>query len=144
MSFEQRGDALCYITPDGIEINIQDGLTEMGWFESAINLCLTAGNMKDDVTPSTKKYEYMGNEDEETAYRFRSRFLSMLNGRPLSSQLIKDLAVAASLDLVEGFGDYIETATCNVSIDTVDSVTVTSLIEMADGRTFTAENRFYK
>lgn len=144
MSFTQLGDVRAYITPDGIEINIENGYTEMGWFESAINLCLVGGNMDDNATPATDKKQWMGNEDEDTAYRFRSRFLHLLNGRPITSQLLRDLGEAAGLDIVDGFGDYLDSVTCDVSIDGLNKITVYSVLKMNDGESVSVENVFYK
>lgn len=144
MSFEQRGDVLCYITPDGIEVNFENGLIEMGWIESHINMCLCGGNKDDNVTPDTEKYEWMGNEDEEPAYRFRSRFISMFHGRPINSQLAYDLAGAAALDIADGSGDELDSVVCNVSIDSSTKITLKSNMRFKDGTTVSAENEFYK
>lgn len=144
MSFTQNGDVLCYITPDGIEINIENGLTEMGWWESAINLCLCGGSIGDNVTPDTKKYEWVGNEDEEPENSFRSRFISLFHGRPITSQLAVDLAGAASLDLVDGFGAYVKDVVCSVSIDNSEKITLSCEILVVDGKTISTQNEFYK
>lgn len=143
MTFQQKGDALFYITPNGGEINISNGLTKMGWWESHINLCLCGGNMADTATPDTDHLQWMGNEDEETAYKFRSRFLSMLNGRPITSQLVRELGEAAALDIVEGSGDKVQSVICDVSIDESGKITVQSNISMADGSVVSVENEFY-
>lgn len=144
MTFEQKGDVRCYVTPDGIEINVENGLAEMAWFESAINLCLAGGNMEDAANPSTASKEWMGNEDEEPENRFRSRFMHMLNGRPMSSQLIRDLGEAASLDIIDGFGSYINSASCVANIDGLDKITLKSKLEMKDGKNVEFLSEFYK
>lgn len=145
MNTLQRGDVLATFLPDGIEINVENGLTEMTMaMESAVGLCLSGGNKDDNSTPSTDHLQWMGNEDEEPENQFRSRFQSLLNGRPLSSQLVKEMSEAAALDIVDGFPGYIKTATSKVAIDAQNKITVLSRVEAVDGKFYVLENEIYK
>lgn len=145
MNTVQTGDILAIFSPDGIDMTVENGVTEMtALLSTAIGLCLTCGNKDDSVTPSTENLQYMGNEDEQPENKFRSRFLNMLNGRALSSQLVKDLSVAASLDIVDGLKGYVKTASCTVSIDANNKVTVSSKVEGIDGKFFYVESEIYK
>lgn len=145
MNTLQRGDVLAFFVPDGIEINVENGITEMTTaMESATGLCLSGGNKDDNATPATENLQWMGNEDEEPENKFRSRFQALLSGRPISSQLVKELSEAAALDIVDGFPGYIKTATCAVSIDAQNKVTVSSIMEAIDGKFYDVKNEIYK
>ena len=66
-------------------------------------MALCGGNRKDNGTPATKKFEWMGNEDELSENQLHSRFDYLLDGRPITSQLIRDMGEAAALDLLDCF-----------------------------------------
>jgi hypothetical protein len=132
-TLNQIGDVLFYQTLDGGEMNIENGLSEMTVLESSVYLCLVGGNVEDDASPSGEKYQWSGNEDEPEEFRFRSRFLSLLNGRPITSQLIRDIGEAAALDIIDGHPGYISAVECSVSIDGHRKITVVSNITLASG-----------
>ena len=141
MSLVQQGDTLLFLTADGAEISVIDGVTEMTqMMESAALLCLMGGNRDDDATSAGKKYEWMGNEDEDEENQFRSRFQNKLQGRAITSQLLKDLGEAAALDILNGFAGLIESVKSNVTIDEHRKLTVTSQIEMIGGKIVIVEN----
>lgn len=136
MSLIQRGDALFFTTTDGGEINVTNGVTEMTQaYESAVTLCLGGGNIDDANTVETKKYEWMGNEDEIEEYKLRSRFNNILaSGRAITSQFIRDLGEAAALDILECFSGVGATAVnSTVAITGKNKLEVYSQIEMRNG-----------
>lgn len=136
MSLVQRGDILFYNTLDGGEIIVSNGVTEMTQaYEPAITICLGGGNVEDANTVETKKYEYMGNEDEPDENKLRSRFNSLINsGRPVTSQLIRDLGEAAALDILDCFASIgAKSVKSTVASDGKNKFTVYSKIEMSGG-----------
>lgn len=146
MSLVQRGDTLFYTTTDGGEIIVSDGLTDMTQaYESAITLCLGGGNIEDANTVETKKYEWMGNEDEIDEYRLRSRFNNIISsGRAITSQLIRDLGEAASLDIMDCFsGIGAQSATSQVAIAGKNKMTLSTRIEMANGDFVDVQNEVF-
>ena len=134
-SYNQNGDVLFYQTLDGGEVNFENGLAEMTTLlETSIYLCLVGGNAEDDGTPAGKKYEWSGNEDEQNENRFRSRFQSLLNGNPITSQLIRDLGEAAALDILDGHPGLIDSVLSQVIIDDHRKITVKSYIILANSQ----------
>ena len=146
MSLTQKGDVLFTHTPDGGEMSVIDGITEMTVaMESAAQLCLTGGNKDDYNTADTEKNQWMGNEDEEPQYRFRSRFNSLLySGRPITSQLIRDMGEAAALDILDGFAGYLNTVTSQVTVTAKNHFTVESTIETVEGKFIDIQNEIFR
>ena len=134
-SYNQQGDIHFYQTLDGGEVNFENGLIEMTrMLESSVYLCLVGGNAEDDGTPSGKKYEWSGNEDEPDDKRFRSRFQALLNGKPITSQLIRDLGEAAALDIIDGHPGIVESVLSQVLIDGHRKLNIISYIILANSQ----------
>lgn len=132
----QQGDMRFYCTTDGGELYFEGGLVESTVIESAVYLCLMGGNMEDEMTIDTKKYQWMGNEDEEPQNQFRSRFQALIYGRPITSELINTLGEAAALDILDGFNGYADKVECQVKANSKNNFTVTSKITAIDGKFF--------
>lgn len=138
MTLKQAGDALFFSTPDGGEINVEDGVTEMTeLLESSVFLCLAGGNREDNVTPSTEKLQWMGNEDEEDKDKFRSRTGALIHGRPLTSALIKEVGESAALDILDGLGNLIKSVASVARIINNKRLDVISNIELFSGEAVT-------
>ena len=97
-----QGDVLIYSTPDGGEVNFNDGIIEMTQgFESTVYLLLFGGNIADDGTKATEKLEWWGNklETNNPERKIHSRFQNMINGLPATPSNLKRLGEAAKQDL---------------------------------------------
>ena len=134
MNTYQDGDVLFLMTPDGGEMNIQDGLTEMtALWDSFVLIALMGSNREDDGTAATNKKQYMGNEDEEPQYQNRSRFHSMIYGKPITSETIKELGEAAALDINDALGGMSESVRASVSVLTNKRLSVNVFIRLVTG-----------
>ena len=96
----QQGDVLIRQTPDGGEITIEDGITEMTQsFESCVYLALFGGNKDDDGTDDNPR-TWWGNRDEDNPSRqYRSRTQNLLESIPAVPANLRRIEQAASLDL---------------------------------------------
>jgi hypothetical protein len=97
-----EGDVKIISTLDGGEINFNSGIVEMTQgFESIVYLLLFGGNMDDDGTKSTEKYEWWGNKLElnHPERKINSRFQNMISGLPATPANLKRLTEAARQDL---------------------------------------------
>lgn len=136
-SFTQEGDTLLRDNNGLSDMRIEGGVTEMTTgVETAYRLCLTGGNLRDSGTPDTKYLEWVGNEDEPEERQLRSRFQAQLRGKPLCSASIKDLKDAAIFDITRGFGTLLKNLTVKISIISINSVRVSSEIELIDGSVY--------
>lgn len=134
MNTVQQGDVLFEMTPDGGEMNIEEGITEMSvLYDSFILTCLMGGNRHDDGTATTASKQYMGNEDEEPQNQLRSRFHALLYGRPMTSSLAKELGEAAALDVSDGMGEDAKNIIATVSILSNKRMSVSVDIELTSG-----------
>lgn len=136
MNTSQQGDVLFYMTPDGGELNVENGITEMtAIWDSFILMCLMGGNRHDNGTATTEKLQYMGNEDEEPENQLRSRFQALLYGRPMTSALARELGEAAALDVADGMGEDAKNVLASVSILSNKRMSVNIDIELTSGET---------
>ena len=113
----QAGDVLMLSTLDGGDINVENGIVEMTQlYATMAYLELLGGNDDDDGSEATKKQQYWGNEDEPPERQYRSKFQSILNGTPITSQTLVDLQETAETQLTACFVDsgFAESVTIEV------------------------------
>jgi hypothetical protein len=134
----QAGDVLMLSTPDGGDINVENGIIEMTeLYETMATLELLGGNDDDDGSESTEKLQWWGNEDEPKERKYRSKFQALLNGTPITSQKLVDLQAAAEeqLDALFVGGGFAESVSVEVALPSNKRVEVRALIKLLSGET---------
>jgi hypothetical protein len=139
MNTVQQGDVLIYQSIDNGNMNIEDGITEMTQsVESMIYLALVGGNQEDNNTPATDHLQWMGNEDEEPQFQYRSKFQAWItSGKPITSGTLKEGRDAATDDITSAFGDMLKAVICNVQAKSQRHVSVYSDIVLSDETAYT-------
>jgi len=96
----QQGDVLLTNTPDGGEINAEDGVIEMsGGLETAVYLSLFGGN-REDRQRANDPMQWWGNFSEDSpASRYRSETQRILAGLPATSSNLLRVEDAVTRDL---------------------------------------------
>lgn len=96
---EQQGDVYLFHTPDGGEIDVEQGVTEMrGSLETSAYLSLFGGNY-DDAGEADTTRTWWGNIGEAPANQYRSRFAYLLGSIPAIPANLRRLEDAARRDL---------------------------------------------
>lgn len=96
---EQQGDVYLFHTPDGGEIDVEQGVTEMrGSLETSAYLSLFGGNYDDPGEADTTR-TWWGNIGEPPANQYRSRFAYLLGSIPAIPANLRRLEDAARRDL---------------------------------------------
>ena len=98
--FDFEGDLLLYDTPDGGDIQIENGLfVSEKKFSTAVYLSLFGGN-KDDPAKVKNNKEWWGNLLNITKNeKLRSRFQNIIFGLPMTVKHIHEAEMAAAMDL---------------------------------------------
>jgi hypothetical protein len=144
MNTIQQGDVLLFDTPDGGEMNIENGVTEMTQGpETMLYLCLVGGNKEDNGTADTDAESWMGNEDEEPQSQYRSRFHHwLMKGLPMTGDNLKEGRDAATEDTTTAFGDLAKSVNVTVQAISQRRVLVTSSVILVDGTDYSKTMEF--
>ena len=94
-------DVRLYQTPDGGEINYENGRLELSDTpESAVYLSLFGGNAEDSASEADDRKQWWGNRVEEDSTRhLRSRTQNLVRGLPSNSANLRRLDDAVQADL---------------------------------------------
>ena len=130
----QQGDVKLFQTDNEGEINVRDGLVEMGGgLETAAYLSLFGGNEDDDGLAENNK-TWWGNLDEiDPARQYRSETQNLLRAIPTTSGNLRRIEDAASRDLAWFIAEGVASSvSISASIPGVNRIKLTVDIE-ADG-----------
>jgi len=130
----QQGDVKLFQTDNEGEINVRDGLVQMGGgLETAAYLSLFGGNEDDDGLAENNK-TWWGNLDEiDPARQYRSETQNLLRAIPATSGNLRRIEDAAARDLAWFIAERVASSvSVSASIPGVNRIKLTVDIE-ADG-----------
>jgi phage gp46-like protein len=130
----QQGDVKLFQTDNDGEINVRDGLVQMGGgLETAAFLSLFGGNEDDDGLAGNNK-TWWGNLDEiDPARQYRSETQNLLRAIPATSGNLRRIEDAAARDLAWFIAERVASSvSVSASIPGVNRIKLTVDIE-ADG-----------
>jgi len=127
----QQGDVTLFQTTDEGDIEVRDGLVEMGGgLETAAYLSLFGGNEDDDGLAGNNK-NWWGNLGEiDPAKQYRSETQNLLRGVPATSGNLRRIEDAASRDLSWFVSERVASSvTVSASMPGVNRIKITVDIE---------------
>ena len=142
----QTGDVLLLIENDRGNIYESDGYIEMTQgLETLHTLSHFGGNEADNGSEATVDKQWWGNEGEPPENQLRSRLQYELNGKPLTSASLVDVAAAALEDLDREFvtpGIAVGAEIVSVELVSAKHTRIVERLTFSDGttRTFTVES----
>lgn len=135
----QQGDVTLFQTDNEGEINVRDGIVEMGGgLETAAYLSLFGGNEDDDGLADNPKTWWGNIEEVDPARQYKSETQYLLKAIPATSGNLRRIEDAAARDLAWFIAERVASSvTVSASIPGVNRIKLTVDIE-ADG----IESRF--
>jgi len=135
----QQGDVTLFQTDNEGEINVRDGIVEMGGgLETAAYLSLFGGNEDDDGLADNPKTWWGNIEEVDPARQYKSETQYLLKAIPATSGNLRRIEDAAGRDLAWFIAERVASSvTVSASIPGVNRIKLTVDIE-ADG----IESRF--
>lgn len=135
----QQGDVTLFQTDNEGEINVRDGIVEMGGgLETAAYLSLFGGNEDDDGLADNPKTWWGNIEEVDPARQYKSETQYLLKAIPATSGNLRRIEDAAARDLAWFIAERVASSvTVSASIPGVNRIKLTVGIE-ADG----IESRF--
>lgn len=137
-NIQQEGDVLHTMDASGGTVHETGGYLLMTTFiESAVLDCLMGGNRQDDGSQATERLQWAGNEGEAEEHQARGRFLSMCDGRPITSARIPEYEEAAKGDILQLCKTVVKDVEVSASVTGPKRIDLVANITAADGTVHT-------